>query len=162
MNIDITVSEAEEQAFAELLQARIRAFNTCRSPHHRAAREPGAVRPLNVMLQDGTGTVVGGLSARTYWDWLAVDDLFVPEELRGQGLGSRLLQTAEGIAARRGARHSFLTTFAFQARAFYEKHGYAVVGTLEGYPPGSTYFWMRKDLEPPPDGQGSGSAATKK
>jgi GNAT superfamily N-acetyltransferase len=48
--------------------------------------------------------VVGGLSARTYWDWLEIDDLFVPETLRGQGLGSSLLQTAEMMAIGRGAR----------------------------------------------------------
>ena len=48
--------------------------------------------------------MVGGLSARTYWDWLEIDDLFVPETLRGQGLGSSLLQMAEMMAIGRGAR----------------------------------------------------------
>jgi len=55
------------------------------------------------------------------------------------------------MAIGRGAQHSFLTTFAFQARGFYEKHGYTVAGTLEDYPPGSAYFWMRKDLAPDPE-----------
>ena len=85
------------------------------SPHHRAACQPGAVKPLHVMIKDGAGQVVGGLSGRTYWDWLEIDDLFVPENLRGQGLGSSLLQTAETMAIGRGARHCFLSTFAFQA-----------------------------------------------
>jgi GNAT superfamily N-acetyltransferase len=98
------------------------------------------------MIKDGAGPVVGGLSGRTYWDWLEIDDLFVPENLRGQGLGSSLLQTAETMAIGRGARHCFLSTFAFQARSFYEKHGYSVPGRLEGYPPGTTYYWMRKEL----------------
>jgi GNAT superfamily N-acetyltransferase len=150
MALEITVSEWDEKEFAELIQARIREFNNHHSPHHLAARQPGAVKPLHVMLKDETGQVVGGLSAHTYWDWLEVGDLFVPENWRGQGIGSSLLQTAEALAIGRGARHSFLTTFAFQARAFYEKHGYTVAGTLEGYPPGSAYFWMRKDLEPDP------------
>jgi hypothetical protein len=39
-----------------------------------------------------------------------------------------------------------LTTYSFQARGFYEKEGYSVVGEMAGYPPGATYFWMRKDL----------------
>lgn len=150
MALEVTVSEGDEKEFAELLQARIREFNNQHSPHHLAARQPGAVKPLHVMLKDEAGQVVGGLSAHTYWDWLEVDDLIVPENWRGQGIGSSLLQTAEAMAIGRGARHSFLTTFAFQARAFYERHGYTVVGTLEGYPPGSAYFWMRKDLEPDP------------
>ncbi|MFN2241527.1 MAG: GNAT family N-acetyltransferase [Anaerolineae bacterium] len=150
MALEITLSEENENEFAELLQARIREFNNQHSPYHLAARQPGAVRPLRVMLKDEAGQAVGGLSAHTYWDWLEVDDLFVPEKWRGQGIGSSLLQTAEAMAVGRGARHSFLTTFAFQARAFYEKHGYTVAGTLEGYPPGSAYFWMRKDLGPDP------------
>lgn len=145
---ELTVSEADENEFAEFLQTKIREFNNVHSPHHLAARRPGAVRPLHLMLKDEAGQVVGGLSAHTYWDWLEVDDLYVPENWRGQGLGSSLLQTAEAVAAGRGARHSFLTTFAFQARGFYERHGYTVAGTLEGYPPRSAYFWMRKDLSP--------------
>lgn len=39
-----------------------------------------------------------------------------------------------------------LRTFGFQARGFYEKQGYRVVGALEDYPPGNAMFWMRKDL----------------
>jgi len=148
MALEITISEEDEKEFAGLLQARIREFNNHHSPHHLAARQPGAVRPLHVMVKDEAGQVVGGLSAHTYWDWLEVDDLFVPETWRGQGIGSSLLQTAEAMAVERGARHSFLTTFAFQARGFYERHGYTVAGTLEGYPPRSAYFWMRKDLSP--------------
>jgi GNAT superfamily N-acetyltransferase len=70
----------------------------------------------------------------------------VPDPWRGQGIGTSLLQTAEAIAISRGASHSFLSTFVFQARTFYENRGYRVVGTLEGYPPGAAYFWMRKDL----------------
>lgn len=146
MTLEVTVSEEREKEFAEFLQARIREHNNQQSSHHRAAGQSGAVKPLYVMLKDETGQVVGGLSAHTYWDWLEIDDLFVPDNLRGQGLGSSLLLTAETIAIRRGMRHSFLSTFEFQARSFYEKYGYSVVGKLKGYPPGTTYYWMRKDL----------------
>lgn len=146
MALELTVSEEDEKAFTEFLQANIREYNNQVSPHHRAARRPGAVKPLHVMLRDESGQVVGGLSAHTYWDWLEIDDLFVPDKMRGRGIGTSLLQTVEAIAIGRGARHSFLTTFAFQGRAFYEKHGYSVAGILEDYPPGAAYFWMRKDL----------------
>jgi GNAT superfamily N-acetyltransferase len=140
MALELTVSEEEEKACAEFLQARIREYSNVHSPHRLAARKSGAAKPLHVMPKDEAGQAVGGLSARTYWDWLEVDDLFVPEAWRGQGIGSALLQTAEAMAVGRGARHSLLTTFAFQARAFYEKHGYTVAGVLEGYPPGAAYY----------------------
>jgi GNAT superfamily N-acetyltransferase len=146
MTLEVTISEANEEGFAEYLHAQIREYNNRQSAHHRAARQPGAVKPLHLMLKDGTGQVVGGLSARTYWGWLEIDDLFVPGNLRGQGIGSSLLQTAETVAVSRGVKHCFLSTFEFQARTFYEKHAYSVVGKLEDYPPGATYYWMRKEL----------------
>jgi GNAT superfamily N-acetyltransferase len=146
MALDTIVSEANEKEFAEFLHAQIREYNNRQSPHHRQARQPGAVRPLHVMLKNETGQVIGGLSAHTYWNWLEIDDFFVPDDLRGKGIGTSLLQTAETRAVSRGVKHCFLSTFEFQARAFYERRGYSVVGKLEGYPPGSTFFWMRKDL----------------
>ena len=146
MTLEVIVSETTEEEFAEFLHAQIRAYNNRHSPHHKAARQPGAVRPLHVMLKNESGRVVGGLSARTYWDWLEIDDFFVPGSMRGQGIGTSLLQTAETVALSRGVKHCYLSTFEFQARTFYEKHGYSVVGKLEGYPPGAAYYWMRKDL----------------
>lgn len=40
----------------------------------------------------------------------------------------------------------YLDTFDFQARPFYERHGYEVFGTLDDYPPGHSRFFLRKDL----------------
>lgn len=148
MQMETIISENEEEEFEEFLQEQVRDFNNRVSPFHREVRKPGAVAPLFLMLKDEDGLFIGGLSATTYWNWLEIEHFYIPEKLRGSGLGSSLLKTAETIAIQRGCTSSFLTTFAFQARAFYEKHGYTVVGTLEGYPPGSAYYWMRKDLLP--------------
>jgi RimJ/RimL family protein N-acetyltransferase len=65
---------------------------------------------------------------------------------RGQGYGRRLLALAEQAAQERGCRYAQLTTYSFQARGFYEKAGYRVVGALTDYPPGETYYWLRKDF----------------
>jgi GNAT superfamily N-acetyltransferase len=146
MALETILSEQEEKAFRAFVKDQIKAFNDAISPHHRQARAPGATVPLNLILKDDAGNAVGGLTASTYWEWLDVDDLYVPEAHRGKGLGTSLLQTAERIAVERGCKRCILSTFAFQARAFYEKQGYSVVGTLEDYPPGSAYYWMRKEL----------------
>ena len=55
---------------------------------------------------------------------------------------------AEQEARRRGCRYAQLTTYSFQARGFYEKLGYSVVGQMDDYPPGRRSLWMRKDFEP--------------
>jgi ribosomal protein S18 acetylase RimI-like enzyme len=144
--LETVISEQDEQAFEEFLHNKIKAYNNIRSPYHRETRKPGSSTPLHIMLKDRSGRVVGGVAASTYWGWLDIDDFYVPEEFRGQGIGTSLLQTAETIAIDRGCSRCVLSTFEFQARGFYEKQGYYVTGRLEDYPPGSTYYWMRKDL----------------
>lgn len=146
LQFEMVVVEAEDREFVEFLHGKIREFNDEQSLHHRAVRQPGAIQPLNLLLNDHLGATVGGLAARTYWDWLEIEYLYVPAAARRHGVGARLLQQAESIALTRGCAHVQLTTFEFQARRFYEQQGYRVVGALEGYPPGSTYYWMRKDL----------------
>lgn len=135
------------EADRAFLAGQIRQFNNSASPLHLYIRT-NPPRPLDIYVRAADGTILAGLAADTYWGWLDVDNLWVHESLRGRGLGVRLLSLAENEALRRGCRHVRLTTFSFQARGFYEKLGYRVVGALEDYPPGETYFWMRKDLAP--------------
>ncbi len=146
MQLETIVSEKEEQEFAEFLRSRIREFNTLQSPFHKDASKPGAVVPLFLILKDKDGVMLGGLSASTYWNWMEIEHFYLPEDLRGMRIGSTLLRTAETIARNRGCKSCFLTTFDFQARVFYEKQDFYVVGTLEDYPPGSSFYWMRKNL----------------
>lgn len=89
---------------------------------------------------------MGGLIGSTYWGWLELDTLWVAEELRRHGYGRTLLRMAEAEARARGCARVMLTTYSFQARGFYAKEGYRVVGELADYPPGSTYYCMRKDF----------------
>ena len=56
---------------------------------------------------------------------------------------------AEREAEERGCSRAKLRTFGFQARGFYQKEGYRVVGELEDYPPGRSFYWMRKDFKGP-------------
>ncbi|MCO6449148.1 MAG: GNAT family N-acetyltransferase [Caldilineales bacterium] len=136
---------------AAVLHEHLKAHNTAVSPAHRQSREPSAVTPFNIFVYDSTGDMVAGLTASTYWDWLDIDDLWVAEALRKQGVGASLLRQAEAEAVTRGCRWAKLKTFHFQARGFYEKLGYRVVGELKDFPPGGSFYWMRKDLEPAND-----------
>ena len=104
---------------------------------------------LCLSLRDAAGALVGGLYGATMWGWLLVDGLWVDARLRGQGLGSRLLAAAEEAALARGCRGVWLGTFDFQARAFYERHGYQVFGELLDFPAGHTHLELWKALAPP-------------
>jgi ribosomal protein S18 acetylase RimI-like enzyme len=75
-----------------------------------------------------------------------VTHLWVAATARGQGHGTRLMQDAEAYARARGAIGATLETYSFQARPFYERLGYRVVGAIEDFPPGHAKFFLRKTL----------------
>jgi GNAT superfamily N-acetyltransferase len=98
-----------------------------------------------VLLRDPESQdTVGGLWGHFGFDWLFVELLFVPENLRGNDLGSRLMREAELAAVEKGCVGVRLDTLGFQARAFYEKLGYEVFGVLDDHPRGSQRFSLRK------------------
>ena len=105
----------------------------------------GGHSPLTVYVKDGE-RILGGLSGAIYMRWLYIELFHLPKSLRGAGLGTRLMRAAEAEAARRGCVGVHLNTFDFQARGFYEKLGYELYGTLEGYPPGGRRFSMFRRL----------------
>lgn len=142
---ELVLQDVDDPDARALVHAGIKSFNDAVSPHHRAVRPVGP-RPLQLYLYAADGRVLGGLIAETYWNWLDVDDLWLDEAARGQGYGRVMLAAAEVEARARGCTAVQLKTFSFQARGFYEKQGYTVVGALAGYPPGATLYWMRKDL----------------
>jgi GNAT superfamily N-acetyltransferase len=109
---------------------------------------------LCLAIRGPDGAVRGGLWGRFYYDWLFIELIFIPEDLRGQDLGSALLAMAEARARALGAVGIWLDTFSFQARGFYEKHGFTVFGEIADYPAGHARFFLQKRLDPrlPPQG----------
>ncbi len=104
-------------------------------------------RPLAVVVRDPqTKQPVGGLTGRTSLGLLFIDLFFLPDNLRGGGLGSRLLRLAEEEARHRGCVSAVLYTINFQAPGFYERHGYRILGTVSCLPPGTSRIFMAKSL----------------
>ena len=106
---------------------------------------PANDQPVRLVARDDQG-VAGGLLGHTRWKWLYVAKLWVDERARSRGIGTQLLQAAENIGRERGCTDVYLDTFEYQARPFYEKLGYELFGTLDGYPPGYRQFFLRKRL----------------
>jgi len=109
---------------------------------------PSNDQQVRFVARDELG-VAGGLLGHTRWNWLYVAKLWVDERARERGVGTQLLMAAEELARSRGCTDVSLDTFEYQARPFYEKLGYELFGTLDGYPPGYRQFYLRKRLRPP-------------
>lgn len=105
---------------------------------------------LAIVITDAEERVLGGLWGRTAGGWLSVDLLFVPENLRGQGLASRLLAMAEAEARSRGCHAAWLDTLNPDALTLYRKLGYAIFGELKDYPPGFSRHFLQKRLDAQP------------
>ena len=103
--------------------------------------------PLNLIEYDADGNIIGGLLGGTYWGWMYIDILWVREDHRRQGVGSRLLTEAEKEAMRRGCHHVHVDTMSWQAPAFYQNHGYEVIGVLPDIPLGNQKYLLMKALQ---------------
>ena len=114
--------------------------------YNRSNREPSKSEPLNIYLEDEQGNLVAGMVAETFGNWLEIEYLYVGDDLRGQGIGSKILEMAENESRNRGCKYSFVDTFNFQAPKFYEKYGYKEVFALEKYPYTGERYYYTKEL----------------
>ena len=124
----------------ELLETEIRR-EAC------AATGLGEEAELAIFVREA-GEVVAGVSGWTWGDCCELQSLWVAPHLRGRWLGTRLMAAAEAAAAR-GCTQTVHFTYAFQARALYERLGYDLVGRVENFPSGTDVLWYHKQLGGP-------------
>ena len=97
------------------------------------------------------GEIIGGCIAEAYeyhWSRILLEELWVDERYRHQGIGSMIISEVERIAREKGCRVVTLGTASYMARPFYEKHGYTVFTTLKkanGYIDYSLVKYLDKD-----------------
>jgi len=101
---------------------------------------------FSVKVSDEAGALVGGLSAWTWGGLCGIELLWVREDSRQDGWGSRILREAEAEARRRGCDRVAVSSFTFQAPGFYERHGYAETGRTLGIPGGHADVHLFKPL----------------
>jgi len=140
VRIELSTNPTEEQRLAIL--EPLRGYNA-------AQAGDGQSEKLALLVRDEhDDSIIGGLHARVLYRWLFIELLVVPEQTRGQGMGTTLMNMAEELARERGCVGIWLDTFDFQAPEFYRKHGYSEFGQIEDYPPGHKRFFFQKRLTP--------------
>ena len=103
-------------------------------------------KSINITEYDKNGNLIGGIIGGTYWGWMHIDVLWVHENHRREGIGTKLLLEAEKEAVRRGCHHVHLDTMSWQAPGFYNKHGYEIIGILPDIPSGYQKYLLMKKL----------------
>jgi GNAT superfamily N-acetyltransferase len=112
----------------------------------RDAIGPADPHLLVIPIRGANRAVIGGLWSVSLFRWLRLDMLFVPESMRGQGLGSALMALAETQARARDCLGIQVDTLSFQAVPFYEKMGFSEFGALDDCPPGHRRLFLQKRL----------------
>lgn len=101
---------------------------------------------LAVVIKDDDGNPVGGALGRSSLGLLFLDLFYLPESLRGCGLGTRILSEFEEEGRRRGCRSAVLYTISFQAPEFYLRNGWVKFGEVACDPGGTSRVFLMKSL----------------
>lgn len=102
---------------------------------------------ISFVVKDNKGEIIGGITGEMFWHHVHIDILWVDENFRENGYGSKLVKKVEDLAVEKGCRFIYLDTFSFQAPEFYKKNGYEVFGMLEDHPKGFNQYFLHKKLE---------------
>lgn len=137
-NYIITESNEEE---SELIVDKIVEYNLSKVP---IIQESSFIW-INRVIVDTYGDIIVGINSKMYcWNCLYIDVLWVKEEYRKEGLGSKILNEIEKVAKDKGCYLIHLDTFDFQAKDFYIKHGYDIFGILDECPQRHKRYFMKK------------------
>lgn len=121
-------------------------FVISKTRQYNAQFVPHDFAPLSVYCRDEDNSIIGGLTGKTYWNYLDIEFLWVDKQSRKHGVATQLLSLAEAEAKRRNCHFSMLDTYEFQALEFYLKQGYEQFGRLEGYCDKYHRYYLKKVL----------------
>lgn len=127
----------------ELLSRGIMAFNDD-AVHGLEGIE--AEKRFHVIARDEQGALQGGIRATCYWNTLHIELLWISSDIRGGGIGRKLIEKAEGFARANNCEIALVETTSWQAKPFYEKNGYHHMATLNNRPRGHSSHYLKKVL----------------
>lgn len=134
------IRESKEEE-SELIVEKIVEYNLSKVP---IIQESSFIR-INRVIVDTYGDIIAGINSKMYcWNCLYIDVLWVKEEYRKEGFGSKILNEIEKVAKDKGCYLIHLDTFDFQAKDFYIKHGYDIFGILDECPQRHKRYFMKK------------------
>ena len=91
------------------------------------------------------GKVIGVIKGYSFYREVHIGELIVEDEYRGQGIGTKLLSVVEAHFQGKGFDNINLTTYRFQAPAFYRKNGFTpeYIRKNPDYPALDKYFFIK-------------------
>ena len=143
MKVEMMPCSEDDTEFIE--EQADNAFNAIAQPDEDAEEEE-----FVYTVTDKSGNLLGGCilsvdALRT----ASIYDLWVEEAFRRQGMASALMREAERKAREQGCYLAMVGTFDWQAKSFYDKHGYMLNDTMTDVPKGHEHYFLTKRLDCP-------------
>lgn len=110
------------------------------------AKGVNRVRTFGICILNATKDILGGAKGAILYGNLYVDALWVNSKIRHQGWGTKLMAEAEKIGKEYGCTFATVNTMDWEALPFYQKLGYRIEFTREGFEKDSKMFMLRKSL----------------
>lgn len=137
------IRESNSQEEADLVVDRLVKYNLSKVP----GKQEVPLLCINRVIEDTNGEIIAGILSNMYcWNCIYIDALWVKEEYRKDGLGTKLLKELEKIAKEKDCHLIHLDTFDFQAKDFYIRHGYEIFGVLDQCPENHKRYFMKKNI----------------
>ncbi|AVQ38050.1 GNAT family N-acetyltransferase [Clostridium botulinum] len=137
------IRESSSEKEADLIVDRIVEYNLSKVP----GKQEVPLLCINRVIEDTNGEIIAGILSNMYcWNCIYIDALWVKEEYRKDGLGTKLLKELEKIAKEKDCHLIHLDTFDFQAKDFYIRHGYEIFGVLDQCPENHKRYFMKKNI----------------
>ncbi len=135
--------DIQQQAVTEDLNQRV--FEGFSQYATAIVGRPGIEAPIAFVATD-ENTFVGVVVVAVIWGALRVKYLYIEEAYRGKGIGSQLMERAHAFGRERGCSFAFVETINYLAPTFYQKLGYQIDFTREGYAEGGSFHYLQKKL----------------
>lgn len=139
--------EVQEQPLTEDLKKQIYAGF---SRHAKAMTGHDEKFPSRAFIATDKGSFAGAIVVELFWGALHLKYIYVEDEYRGKGVGSKLIESAVNYGKDNKCPFAFVETMSFQALDFYRKAGFELEFTRRGFKHGTSFHYLRKSLE---DGQ---------
>ena len=142
-NLTFAVSTDRDAPERNYVRDEIRKCAIATTPQKHLLDATGSI---TIVARDADDCLVGGIFGDAFLGCLEVLVLWIKENYRRQGLGSKLLQQAEYHAKKLGCTLVRINTFDFQAPRFYQQHGYEKLTSLKYTPDGPEKIMFLKRI----------------
>jgi ribosomal protein S18 acetylase RimI-like enzyme len=103
-------------------------------------------RSFFFFIRDPEKIIIAGVKGVSLYGGLYVDMLWVMPKMQRKGLGSKLIRECEKLGRERHCSFTNLITMDWEALPFYQKLGFEIEFTREGYEKKSKMYHLRKNL----------------